>query len=370
MEKVLIAPGRYVQGRGALASIGKHAASFGKKALAIGGKRGMAEVKEALESGLKSAGISLAIDAFGGECSKKEIDRILAVVKSTGAEFIIGVGGGKSIDTAKAVAFYGKMPVVVIPTIAATDAPCSALSVIYSDGGVFESYLVLPSNPNLVLVDSSIVAKAPVRLLISGMGDALATWFEADSCCRAHNGNLPGGVSTMTALSLARLCYDTLIEWGVQAVQAASKGVTSPALERIIEANTLLSGIGFESGGLAAAHAIHNGLTVLPETHSMNHGEKVAFGTLVQMVLEGKSPDEIDEVVQFCMEVGLPTTLEELGVHNPTETQLMEVAKAATVPGETIHNEPFKVTPELVYEAIVAADAIGGSYSGCCCENA
>jgi glycerol dehydrogenase len=362
MEKVLIAPGRYVQGSGAVASIGKHAGSLGKKALAIGGKRGLNEVKAGLESGLKSVGIGLALEPFNGECSKKEIDRILASAKAAGADFIIGVGGGKSIDTAKAAAFYGKMPVAVLPTIAATDAPCSALAVVYTDDGVFESYLLLPSNPNLVLVDTAIVAKAPVRLLVSGMGDALATWFEADACAKAYAGNMPGGLAGRTALTLARLCYDTLIEWGPQAVLAAEKGVPTEAVERIVEANTLLSGLGFESGGLAAAHAVHNGLTVLHETHEVYHGEKVSFGTLVQLVLEGRSPAEVDEVLDFCVKVGLPVTLAQLGVANPTEEKLRSVAKATTAEGETIHNEPFPVTADDVYSAIVAADALGARF--------
>ena len=363
MEKVLIAPGRYVQGSGAVGSIGKHAGNLGKKALAVGGKRGLGEVKAAgLESGLKSAGIEVVMEPFNGECSNKEIDRILTCAKTAGADFIIGVGGGKSIDAAKAAAFHGKMPVAIIPTIAATDAPCSALSVIYTEEGVFESYLLLPSNPNLVLVDTAIVAKAPARLLVSGMGDALATWFEADACKKAHKGNMPGGFAGMSALALARLCYETLIEWGPQAAIAAGKGVPSEAVERIVEANTLLSGLGFESGGLAAAHAVHNGLTVLPETHDVYHGEKVAFGTLVQLVLEGREPAEIEELLDFCTTVGLPVTLAEQGVKNPTEEQLRSVAKATTAEGETIHNEPFPVTAETVYNAIIAADAIGADF--------
>jgi len=366
MEKVLIAPGRYVQGSGAVASIGKHAANLGKKALAVGGKRGLGEVKAGLESGLKSVGIGLVLEPFNGECSEKEIRRILDCAKAAGADFIIGVGGGKSIDAAKAAAYHGKMPVAVLPTIAATDAPCSALSVIYTEEGVFESYLVLPSNPNLVLVDTAIVARAPVRLLIAGMGDALATIFEAEACLKGQKKNLPGGLTTMSAVSLARLCYETLIEWGPQAAIAGEKGVPTEAVERVVEANTLLSGLGFESSGLAAAHAVHNGLTVLPETHHAYHGEKVAFGTLVQMVLEGRDPAEIEEVLDFCTEVGLPVTLAELGVPNPTEEQLRNVAKATTAEGETIHNEPFIVTAEAVYNAIIAADAIGAGYKSCC----
>ena len=173
-----------------------------------------------------------------------------------------------------------------MPTIASTDAPCSALSVIYSDQGVFERYLFLPANPNMVLVDTAVVSAAPVRLLVAGMGDALATYFEARACEASGATNCVGGRTTLAAMGLARLCYDTLMENGVKAKLAVEQKVCTKAVEHVIEANTYLSGLGFESGGLAGAHAIHNGLTAIPETHKMYHGEKVAFGTLVQLVLE------------------------------------------------------------------------------------
>lgn len=269
---------------------------------------------------------------------------------------VIGVGGGKTLDTAKAVAHYTNLPVVIVPTIAATDAPCSALSVIYTEKGVFEEYLFLPKNPDVVIIDTQIVADAPVRFLVSGMGDALATYFEAAACDLTKAPTIAGGSQTMTAVSLARLSYDTLLKYGKSAKAAAEAGVVTEALEKVVEANTLLSGLGFESGGLAAAHAIHNGLTVLEETHSNTHGEKVAFATIVQMVLEDRDPVEIERAIAFCKTVGLPTTLADLGVTEVSEDKILEVAKASTAEGETIHNMPFEVDAEMVKDAILAAN--------------
>ncbi|MBO7331165.1 MAG: iron-containing alcohol dehydrogenase, partial [Alistipes sp.] len=171
------------------------------------------------------------------------------------------------LDTSKAVAYENSIPVAIVPTIASTDAPCSALSVVYSDEGVFEDYYWLPANPNLVLVDTDGIVKAPARLLVSGMGDALATYFEARAVKAKDAGTCAGGKVTNAAMALAKLCFDTLIEEGVKAKLALEAGACTEAVEKIIEANTLLSGIGFESGGLAASHAIHNGLTVLSECH-------------------------------------------------------------------------------------------------------
>jgi glycerol dehydrogenase len=136
-------------------------------------------------------------------------------------------------------------------------------------------------NPAAVLVDLGIIAAAPTRFLVAGMGDALSTWFEARSCERTQSTNECGGYSTAAGLAIAKLCYETLLSHGVAAKLANERRLVTPALARIVEANILLSGIGFESAGLAAAHSIHNGLTALAETHSFYHGEKVAFGVLL-----------------------------------------------------------------------------------------
>lgn len=172
---------------------------------------------------------------------------------------------------------------------------------------------------------------------------------------------MAGGKPTMTALALARLCYDTLLSDGLKAKLAIEKNVSNQAVEQIVEANTYLSGIGFESGGLGAAHAIHNGFTILEACHELYHGEKVAFGTLAQLVLENAPLAEIKEVVTFCRSVGLPVTLKDLHADRATPKELMEVSEKAIAPGESIHNMPFQVTAEDVYSAILVADQLGSS---------
>ena len=195
------------------------------------------------------------------------------------------------------------------------------------------------------------------------MGDALATYLEARACKRSDASNCVGGKCTLAAMNFAQLCYDTLMENGVQAMIAAKEGICTKAVENVIEANTYLSGIGFESGGLAGAHAIHNGFTAIPETHKMYHGEKVAFGTLVQLVLEDAGEDEIMEVIDFCSEIGLPVTLKGLGIEEVKPEQIMEVARLACAPDDTMGNMPFDVESEDLYAAIMGADALGRYYT-------
>lgn len=364
MASILISPSKYVQGAGELAKLGAYAEKYGKKALVLITSSGYTRVGAIVEGSFEGKPAELVFDYFNGECSKAEINRLTAIMEEKECDMVIGIGGGKILDTAKAVAYYKSVPVLICPTIASTDAPCSALSVIYTEDGVFEEYLFLPANPNLVLMDTEIIAKSPVRLTVSGMGDALATYFEARACQISGATSCAGGNVTSAAMALAQLCFNTLMEEGVKAKLALQAGACTPAVEKVIEANTLLSGIGFESAGLAGAHAIHNGLTVLEECHHMYHGEKVAFGTITQLVLENVSAEELEDIIDWCIELGLPVTLKELGVEEVTDEKIMAVAEAACAETDTLHNMPFKVTPETVCAAIKAADAYGHYFLG------
>ncbi|MBO5460344.1 MAG: glycerol dehydrogenase [Ruminococcus sp.] len=364
MANILISPAKYVQGAGEMAKLYDYAKNYGKKALVVITESGYKRIGEVVEGSFKGQDFETVFEYFNGECSKTEINRLKKIVEEKGCDLVIGIGGGKILDTSKAVAYYCGTPVLICPTIASTDAPCSALSVIYTDEGVFEEYLFLPANPNMVLMDTDIITKSPARLTVSGMGDALATYFEARAVQAKGATTCAGGKVTSAAMALAKLCFDTLMEEGVKAKIALEAGACTPAVEKVIEANTLLSGIGFESGGLAGAHAIHNGLTVLEECHHMYHGEKVAFGTITQLVLENIPADELEDIIDFCIDLGLPVTLKELGVEEITDEKLMAVATAACAEGDTLHNMPFEVTPETVCAAMKAADAYGHYFLG------
>ncbi len=360
MIQASIFPGRYVQGAGALSRLGKETSRFGEKALAVCDPFAIESIMPSYQKDIEKE-ITITFEKFNGECSDKEIKRIVDLIKKEQSEVVVAIGGGKTIDTAKAAAFELKLPVIIVPTIASTDAPCSALSVIYTDKGVVDRYLFLPTNPNSVLVDTQIIANSPTRFLVSGMGDALATWIEAESCKIKYANNFAGEKGSMTAYALAKLCFDTLLEFGEIAKISNDAKTVTPALESVIEANTLLSGLGFESGGIASSHAIHNGLTVLDQTHKYYHGEKVAIGVVSSLFLTNKSADFIEMIYNFFESVGLPTTLAQVGLENPTDEELMKVAQRACAEGETIYNELIPITPESVFASIKAADAFGKS---------
>lgn len=363
MLSTTLFPGRYVQGAGALSRLGAELARLGKRHFVIASPHPLEHLLPPVLPGIEQIG-AVRLERFGRECTDQEIERLLSLVKDFKSDTVAAVGGGKTLDAAKAVAAKAGLPVAIVPTIASTDAPCSSVCVVYTAEGEFKRVDILPRNPDLVLVDTEVIARAPARFLVAGMGDALATWFEADSCQKSRGRNIAGDMGSMTAQALARLCYETVRDWGLAARTACEAGEVNEALERVIEANTLLSGLGFESGGLAAAHSIHNGLTALPETRSLWHGEKVAFGTLASLFLTDKPQPLVDEVYAFCESVGLPTTLAALGIAGATDNDLLRVAEKACAPEESIHNEPVKVTPELVLAAIKAADEEGRRRKG------
>ncbi len=355
------APGRYVQGPGATHELGRELKRLGLSGpvLFVAGGTAQRDLQPIWRTVLPAEGLEPLVEPFGGECSDAEINRLIQRGQGQRAVAVVGAGGGKASDAARAVADALGLPAIITPTLASTDSPCSALSVIYDGAGEVSGFRFYNRHPLLVLVDTSVVARAPKRQLVGGLGDALATWFEARTLRESGGLTTLGARPTSTGTALAKLCCDILLSDGPAACAAVDAGATTPALERVVEANTLLSGLGFESGGLAVAHAVHNGITTIPGSHTCIHGEKVAFGLLTQLVLEGRPQGEIDEIYRFQRAVGLPITLAEVGVDANSEEQLRRIAERSTIAGETSHNEPFQVSAEMVLSALKAADQWG-----------
>lgn len=296
--------------------------------------------------------------AFRGECCEAEVARVCEAARANQGAVFVGVGGGKTLDTAKLCADEMNMPVVIVPSAASTDAPVSEIAVLYREDGEYVGSRKLKRNAELVLVDSEIIVKAPKRLFVAGMGDALATWLEARACAASDSPNYIGGKRRCLAgMAIARACWDTILGDGPRALMALDEGVVTEALENVIEANTLMSGLGFLNTGLSTAHGIHSGLTAIPSTHKYLHGEKVAFGIVCQMVLENLPEEETDRVMRFMVETGLPVTLAQLDVE-PTGENLDAIA-SKTAEGPLVHHEPSVVTQRSLRDVIVAADALG-----------
>ncbi len=283
----------------------------------------------------KLTSLQVLYEHYNGECSESEITRLTDIVRELSPHAIIGVGGGKVLDLAKAVGNETNQDVILIPTLASTCAAWTPLSVIYDDRGRFITYTIYPRSTYMVLVEPRVILEAPLKYLRAGIGDTLAKWYEAKALVHdLEYISLPIKV----ALQTAKLSRDTLLEESVQAILDCQKNSLSTSVITIIEAVIVLGGMvggfGDRYGRIAGAHSIHNALTHVQSTHHLLHGEKVAYGILVQLALE-KDWDEIHTLLPFYQQVNLPTSLEELNVKNKADYEL--IAEKALDPSESIH---------------------------------
>ncbi len=393
--KVLMAPLRYVQGPDALLHMGEQLLVLGiKNPLILASPSAKKAVGSTIGKGLEAVGITYGFIDFGGHCTWKEIERVKNACLEGNHDAIISCGGGKTLDTGRCAAtgpamnvektppevfprFGAGVACINVPTVAATDASTSAVSLVYTEKGTLEATMVFPTNPTMVFVDTAVIAKSPVRLLVAGMGDALATYFEADMTYRTSSISVQTRAqSTRTAQALARLCFDILMDYGIQAKAEAEARVPGPGIEAVAEANVLLSGLGFESGGLSACHAVGHAFLHISQHFKGTppfHGELVAFGTLNQLVLEGRKPDFLDKIFGFCKAVGLPTTFAELTLANLTDEALETVALVASrdilmqsmTGAHSERDEQGRFYDHLeILNALKATDAYGRAFGG------
>ncbi len=360
MNAVLIAPRKYVQGVGTMREIGSYIKAIGAKPLVLWDDCVKGIVGETVLGSLAEAGLEVIDVAFQGDSTKGEAARVAEIAKKEGADVAIGIGGGKTLDTAKAAAHEADIKMVTVPTIASNDSPTSSYTVWYDEEGNCTGFESWGRNPDLVLVDTEVIANGPVAAFVAGMGDALGTWVEADACGQCGAGNLAGGVSTVAARTLAKLAYELLMKHGVAAKQAVENNTVTDDVEKIVEANVLLSGLGFESGGVATAHMIANCLPSFPECHHLMHGHEVGFGVISQLCLDPNfDADERNTIVDFEIAVGLPVTFADLGLPEATREQLQSIADTCAGEGSLCANHPFEVTADSILDAMFAADALG-----------
>lgn len=361
MAQLFASPGMYVQGYGELKNIEKYVAPLGDSFFVIGSSNRIKDLGETIKESFPE-NAKLSFVEHNGACTISEIEKIVKIVEEKGGDVIIGMGGGKVIDTAKAVAGRLKKRVVVIPTVAASDAATTRCAVIYKDDGSEDCEEVYASNPDLVLVDTEIIMKAPKKYILAGMGDAMAKCVAAPVCYRGFQPNELGGGVTELAYSLSGLIHDILMNHGELAVAALEQGVMSQDLNKVIEMNVLISGIGCEVNGATTDHAFYAGFTTLQNRKEiMLHGEYVTFSSLATLLLEGAPKETIDEYFNFCARVGLPVCLEDLKLDYMSEEDFRQVAQVVTECGGTAHL-PFEVTVDSAVAAMKNADAIGKMY--------
>ena len=357
-----IAPARVLRGENCLADSGQEIAKLGVRPLVVGGDRTLDVVAARVAAIAKSAGLELETANYSPDCAESSLARLKDAVNRHQADVILGVGGGKALDLAKLVAFQCGLPIVTVPTSGATCAAWTALSNVYSEAGAFQYDVTLNRCPDLLILDYGLIRTAPQRALIAGIGDAIAKWYEASVSSGDSSATM-----LISAVQQARILRDILFQKSAIALQDTE----SNAWREVVDATVLLAGVIGGIGGAdcrtVAAHAVHNGLTHLTEAHDVLHGEKVAYGILVQLRLEEMvqgnqlAASARQQLLKFYAQIGLPMSLEDLGLGEITLSQLRQVTVIATQPQSDIHRLPFKVLPEQLAAAMVSTVASSSS---------
>lgn len=354
-----VAPAQVLRGFQAWEESSEAIARLGKRPLVVGGDRTLATLTPKLQFVLEQQQLSYSLASYSPDCSEASLTLLREAVASHQADLIIGIGGGKALDTSKLLAYQCRLPIVTVPTSAATCAAWTALSNVYSDAGAFLYDVSLDRCPDLLVLDYSLIQTAPQRTLVAGIGDAIAKWYEA---------SVSSGSSPLTliiaAVQQARVLRDILFQKSAEALKEPG----SETWREVVDATVLLAGVIGGLGGAqcrtVAAHAVHNGLTHLRAAHGALHGEKVAYGILVQLRLEEMlqgnqlAASARQQLLKFYGEIGLPKSLDDLNLGNITLRDLRQAAEIACSPNSDIHRLPFKVVPEQLMAAMVSTTTL------------
>ena len=352
-----VAPAKVLRGDRIIEQAGNAIAHLGNRPLIVGGDRTLKATLPRLQSVLAAQELDASTANYGSDCSEAGLATMGEAVKAHQADLIIGVGGGKALDAAKLLAYQCHLPVVTIPTCAATCAAWTALSNVYSEEGAFLYDVSLENCPDLLLLDYDLIATAPTYTLVAGIGDAIAKWYEAS----VSSGNSEQTL-IVSAVQQARVLRDILFQKSAAALQSPGSAVWKEVVDATVLLAGVIGGLGGAECRTVAAHAVHNGLTHLP-VHSSIHGEKVAFGILVQLRLEEMvqgnqlAATSRQQLLKFYTEIGLPQKLSDLGLENISLKELEQAAELALAPKSDIHRLPFKVAIEQLLAAMVSTTA-------------
>lgn len=349
----------YTIGENAYGQVPQVCLPFGKRIFLIGGRRAMDAAEGLLGKALEGSGlVVLESVEFGADCTYRTIDRWAQRAKELGADMIFGMGGGKALDTAKGAAERAGLPVFTFPTIAATCAATTALSVVYREDGNFDSFYFYDKPARHCFINTRVIADAPCEYLRAGMGDTMGKFFECHFAARGDHLDH----SSALGREISNLCYGPLLEHGVQALVDCRRHEPSFALQQAVLANIVSTGMVslmvLDDYNCAIAHSVYYGLVLLPGFEEKYlHGDVVAYGVLVQLAVD-KDWDRMREVKGFLKELGIPSTLREMEV--PLDREYLRDVLRETVTGPDMEHIPYLVTEDMIFEAMREVEELEG----------
>lgn len=349
-------PAKIIRGAGALSQLGDICKTQGNRAFILGGKTALAKTKDKIHVALTQAGVEvIASEWYGGEVTQENIHHLAEQAVRNKADFILAVGGGKALDTGKATAAECRLPIITVPTIAATCAAVTPLTVLYNDKGEFAGNLFLEDCPAATVIDTAVLLDAPMTWIEAGMGDTLAKMYEL----RAAASRMVPTSLTISAVINGEICYDIIRRFGSEARKSVRSQITSSQFDSTVDAIILFAGLSSIFGGdklrNAAAHAIYNGFTKIPATHEVAHGLIVGYGNLCLLALEGRSDEEITGEIRLAGSCGIPTKLSQIASMSEAE---LHTAAEASAKAAAMACMPFAVTADMVIDAIRRVDRL------------
>lgn len=347
----------YSIGSDAYSEVKKVCEPHGNRVLLIGGEKAMAAAGDRLREAIADSRLEIVETVlFGSDCTHANISHFANLAREKKADMIFGMGGGKALDTAKGAACEAGIPVFTFPTIAATCAATTALSVVYREDGSFDEFYFYERPARHCFIDLTVIAEAPERYLQAGMGDTIGKYFECNFSARgdklAHSSEL--------GRSISRMCYFPLLGCGEEALKSCRENRCSEELKEavlaIIVSTGLVSLLVIDDYNCAIAHSVYYGLVLLPGFEEENlHGNVVAYGVLVQLAVDGEL-EEAKKLKSFLQKLEIRTTLHEMNVK--LDREYLKPVLTETVTGPDMEHIPYPVTEDMVYRAMEAVETL------------
>lgn len=357
MNSYTVCFANYTIGADAYENVADLCQIYGTRILLIGGSKALGAGKEKLEDAIRESVLTIAETVeYGNDCTYAWIEKWADYARELDVDMIFGMGGGKALDTAKGAAEKAGLPVFTFPTTAATCAATTALSVVYREDGNFDSFYFYERPAIHCFIDTQIIAESPAAYLRAGMGDTIGKHFECHFAARGDK------LSHSSALGreISNLCYGPILEHGEQALADCRKNLATHALEQVILANIVSTGLVsllvIDDYNCAVAHSVYYGLVLLEGFEERYlHGDVVAYGVLVQLAIDGDEA-KMMELKRFMERLGIPSTLKDMGVE--VKREHLEAVLKETVAGPDMEHIPYEITEDMVFEAMQKVERI------------